>query len=344
MESMRTIWAASIDIWLSFGIGTAFAIAFIGFYKMWASWKAAKAEGQGMSIGFGTPPAGRGDFNVWVCIALFLACTTAYVILCRILVPDFPILFIIIFGYLWTPFESYINARMVGLTAQSVAIPMLSQATFIFSGYKGVDIWFAPIPLSNYGATAARFREVELTGTKFTSIIKAEVLMFVVILATSFVFWTYVWKLNPIPSSYYPYTQKFWDYTSMSSWLWMTSTTEGGNREIFLKAMKPSLMAGGLGFGVLAYWLLNALNVPVMTIYGFIRGLGYMPHYVILELAGALLGRFYLRGPAGRRSSWRASTAAWAWSGCWSSPWPCSAPPSRSCPSRPSPHPPAPSP
>ncbi len=304
MESMRTIWAASIDIWLSFGIGTAFAIAFIGFYKMVVSWKAAKAEGHKVSVGFGTPPPGRGDFNVWACIGLFLLCTTAYVILCRILVPDFPIYFIIIFGYIWTPFESYINARMVGLTAQAVAIPMLSQATFIFSGYKGVDIWFAPIPLSNYGAQAARFREVELTGTKFTSIIKAEVLMFIVILTTSFVFWTYVWRLNPIPSSYYPYTQKFWDYTSMNSWLWMTSTTEGGNREIFVRAMKPSLMIGGLGFGVIAYWLLNLLNVPVMTIYGFIRGLGNMPHFIIPELAGALIGRYYLRKRFGE-DNWR---------------------------------------
>jgi hypothetical protein len=90
----------------------------------------------------------------------------------------------------------------------------------------------------------------------------------------------------------------------MNTWLWFTSTTEGGHREIFERAMKPWLMVGGLGFGVVGYWLLNLLNVPVMTIYGFIRGLGTMPHYIILELGGALVGRYYLRKRFGAEN-WR---------------------------------------
>ncbi len=295
MESMRTIWAGSIDIWLSFGIGTAFAVAILGIIKMVAGWRAASAEGRKMGFGFGTPPPGRGDFNVIWCLVIFFLCTTGYVILTRYLVPDFPIYFVLFFGYIWTPFESYINARMVGLTSQAVAIPMLRQATFIFSGYKGIKVWFAPIPLSNYGGTAQSFRSVELTGTKFTSLVKAEVLMFPILLVCSFIFWSYIWRLNPIPSVYYPYTQKFWDYEAMNSWLWMTSTTEGPAREMFLRAIKPSLMVGGLGFGLIAYYVLSWLNVPVLTIYGFIRGLGTIPHYIIPEFAGALIGRYYLR-------------------------------------------------
>lgn len=295
MESMRTIWAGSIDIWLSFGIGTAFAVAILGIIKMVAGWRAASADGRKMGFGFGTPPPGRGDFNVIWCMVIFFLCTTGYVILTRYLVPDFPIYFVLFFGYIWTPFESYINARMVGLTSQAVAIPMLRQATFIFSGYKGIKVWFAPIPLSNYGGTAQSFRSVELTGTKFTSLVKAEVLMFPILLVCSFIFWSYIWRLNPIPSVYYPYTQKFWDYEAMNSWLWMTSTTEGPAREMFLRAIKPSLMVGGLGFGLIAYYVLSWLNVPVLTIYGFIRGLGTIPHYIIPEFAGALIGRYYLR-------------------------------------------------
>ena len=177
METTRTAWAASIDVWLSFGIGTAFAVACIGFYKIARSWMEAGGPGV-RGVGFGAPPAGRGDVDVKWPILLFLVATTGYVVLCRILVPDFPIWFVIIYGYIWTPLQSYINARMVGLTGQFVGFPMIREATFIFSGYKGVDIWFAPIPLANYGATAQRFREVELTGTRFTSVVKAEVLMF----------------------------------------------------------------------------------------------------------------------------------------------------------------------
>lgn len=294
METTRTAWAASIDIWLSFGIGTAFAVAAIGVYKMVLEWKDAKAKGQTMDLGFGKGVPGRGDFNVIKCLALFFLVTTGYVVLSKMLVPRFPLVFLIIFGYIWTPLQSYINARMVGLTGQFVSIPMVREATFILSGYKGVDIWFAPIPLSNYGATTQKFREIELTGNKFTSVLKAEVLMFPIMLISSFLFWGYVWKLQPIPSVYYPYAQKFWDYQAITQWVWFSSTTEGGHQEMFARAIKPVLMVGGLGFGVAAYTFLNWLRLPTMLIYGWIRGVGMLPHFVILQFIGALVGRYYL--------------------------------------------------
>jgi hypothetical protein len=306
METTRTAWAASIDVWLSFGIGTAFAVAFIGFYKIARSWAEAGASGV-RGIGFGTPPAGRGDVPVKWPILLFLAATTGYVLLCRKLVPDFPIWFVIIYGYLWTPLQSYINARMVGLTGQFVGFPMIREATFIFSGYKGVDIWFAPIPLANYGATAQRFREVELTGTKFTSVVKAEALMFPVMLVCSFIFWGFVWRLNPIPSVAYPYTQKFWDFQALQQWLWFSSTTEGGNTEMFRRAIKPLVMVIGLGFGLGTYGLLTRLGWPVMLVYGFIRGLGLFPHIILPQFIGALLGRYYFARRFGE-SEWRRYT------------------------------------
>ncbi len=305
MESTRTLWASQIDIWLSFGIGTAFAVAFIGIYKSATQYIDARRSGDtGGALGFGEPKYERGDFNPYTCLALFFLTTTGYVILCKILVPDFPIVFVLVYGYLWTPFQSYINARMVGLTGQFISFPMIREATFIFSGYKGVDIWFAPIPLSNYGATSQKFREVELTGTKFTSVLKAELLTFPIIIICSFMFWSYIWRLNPIPSVQYPYAQKFWDFTALQQWLWYSSTSEGGHAEMFQRAIKPWLMAGGLGFGIFTYWLLNVLNAPVLLIYGFIRGLSLMPHFVFPEFAGALIGRYYMRKRFGEEN-WR---------------------------------------
>jgi hypothetical protein len=300
METTRTAWAASIDVWLSFGIGTAFAVAFIGFYKIGRSWLDALRIGK-RGIGFGTPPAGRGDVKAHWPLLVFFLCTTAYVILCRQLVPRFPIWFVILYGYLWTPLESYINARMIGLTGQFVGFPMIREATFIFSGYKGVDIWFAPIPLGNYGATAQKFREVELTGTKLTSVLKAEALMFPIMMVCSFIFWSFVWRLNPIPSVAYPYTQKFWDFQALQQWLWFSATTEGGNTEMFQRAIKPFVIGGGLVFGLGAYGLLSRLGWPVMLIYGFIRGIGTFPHVVIPQLGGALLGRYYFARRFGKR-------------------------------------------
>jgi hypothetical protein len=61
---------------------------------------------------------------------------------------------------------SYVNARMGGLSGQLVSFPMIRKGAFILSGYKGIDIWFAPIPYADHGHRAQLFREVELTGTR----------------------------------------------------------------------------------------------------------------------------------------------------------------------------------
>ncbi len=304
MEATRTVWAASIDIWLSFSIGTALAVAVLGAYKMYVQWREAAREGNRALFVFGAPPPGRGDFRPAIMLALWLAATTAYVVLCKVLVPRFPIWWVVIYGYIWTPIQSYINARMIGLTGQFVSFPMVREATFILSGYKGVDIWFAPIPLANYGIQAQRFREIELTGTRFTSIVWTELLMFPVMLFCSFLFWSYIWRLKPIPSEAYPYAQKYWDFTALQAWLWYSSTTEGGHRELFLRAIKPWLMVGGLAFGLGSYWILGALRLPVLLIYGFFRGLGMIPHFIIPQFAGALLSHLYLQHRFGP-DNWR---------------------------------------
>ena len=56
-----------------------------------------------------------------------------------------------------------------------------------------------PFPLANWGAQAETFRQIELTGSKFTGILKAEIFMIPLILLTSFMYWSYIWKLAPIP-------------------------------------------------------------------------------------------------------------------------------------------------
>ena len=70
----------------------------------------------------------------------------------------------------------------------------MKESTIILSGYQGVAIWFIPFPLGNYGAQTQKFREIELTGTKFTSIIKAEVVMVPIVLLATFLYSSYIWK------------------------------------------------------------------------------------------------------------------------------------------------------
>jgi len=52
----------------------------------------------------------------------------------------------------------------------------------------------------------------------------------------------------------------------------------------------------------LAFTLLNTFGLPVMLIYGFIRGLGQIPHIMVLEIVGAMIGRFYLRKKFGTQN------------------------------------------
>jgi hypothetical protein len=216
-----------------------------------------------------------------------------FVLLCWRLVPDFRygVLFFSFYGFIWTPLESYVNARMIGLTGQFVGFPMVREASFILSGYRGVALWFAPVPLANYGGYAQKFREVELTGTRLSSVIKAEALMFVIMVPCSLLFWQFIWRLARIPSVSYPYALKFWDFQALQQALWITATTT--NREIFREAIKPGVIASGTTFGLGSYALLSYLGWPVTLIYGMLRGMGMFPHFIFLEMLGAVLGRFY---------------------------------------------------
>ena len=132
--------------------------------------------------------------------------------------------FFLFFGFVFTPFQSFVNARLVGMVGQTVDIPFVREATIILSGYRGVDIWFIPFPLGNYGAQTQKFREIELTGTQFTSIIRAELFMVPIVLFTSFLYGSYIWKLAPIPSASYPYAQLIWRLRAYQQCLFITGT------------------------------------------------------------------------------------------------------------------------
>ena len=137
------------------------------------------------------------------------------------------LVFFFIFAFVYTPLISFVNARLDGLVGQNVNVPYIKEATIFLSGFKGIDIWFVPFPLHNYGAAAERFRQIELTGTRFTSILKAELFMVPLVFITSFMYWSYIWKLAPIPSESYPYVQLMWPLRALQRCVWITSTMRG---------------------------------------------------------------------------------------------------------------------
>jgi len=297
MGTVDTVFANNFDFYMSFGIGLGLAIAAVGIAHVFRSFR--KKDLGPWRERFQTlfkPPPGRGDFSIWLAIGIYVFSTLAYVALCSYLVPGFPWIFLVAYGFIYTPFISYVSARMEGVAGQFVNLPMVREASFIaaskFFGYTGIGIWYAPIPFHNYGKATQRWREIELTGTSFRSIIKAEILVVPVVLVASLLFSQYIWRLAPIPSAQYPYAQELWHLQALNTLLLQSATLEGDSP--FFQALNVGYMAAGLGLGVVTYMGLAALNLPIMLIYGVTRGLGQStPHGVFLEIVGALLGRYF---------------------------------------------------
>ncbi len=229
MDTIQTHFVTGIDFWMSFGIGITFAITVIGFYQVWRGVRTARIE-KTEKGSWETPP-GRGDFRIWICVVLFCIASLYTIVLSKILFPQLVtvtlLIFFFIFAFVYTPLISFVNARLDGLVGQNVSIPYIKQATIFLSGFRGIEIWFVDFGLDNYGAAAQRFREIELTGTSFRSILKAEIFMVPLVFLTSFMYWSYIWKLAPIPSDAYPYVQLFWPLNALQRCVWITSTMRG---------------------------------------------------------------------------------------------------------------------
>ncbi len=300
MQTVDTVFANNFDFYMSFGIGLGLSIALVGIFFVVKSFTGStKSEGgveRGTLKDLFNPPPGRGDFNFWISIAIYVFSTLAYVALCVWLVPNFPWIFFLGYGFVYTPVVSYITARMEGIAGQFVSLPLVREASFIagakFFGYQGIEIWYAPIPIHNYGEATVHFRQIELTGTSIRGIIKAEIVVFPVVMISSLLFSQFIWRLAPIPSASYPYAQELWHLQALNTLLMQTSTLEGNS--LFFQALNLVYVLLGLGFGVITYIVLSLLGLPVLLIYGVVRGLGQStPHGLILEVIGAFLGRYF---------------------------------------------------
>ena len=296
MRTVETVFANSFDFYLSFSIGLGLAIAAIGFWHVARSFRRSEAGARGSWRDLFRPPPGRGDFNFWISIGIYICSTLSYVLLCVWLVPNFPVAFFLIYGFIYTPVISYVTARMEGIAGQFVSLPLVREASFIagakYFGYQGIEIWYAPIPIHNYGSATVSFREIELTGTSIRGIIKSELVVFPVVMIASLLFSQFIWRLAPIPSGAYPFAQELWHLQALNSLLMQTSTLEGNS--LFFQALNWAYVGAGTMLGIVTYIVLTLFGLPIMLVYGMVRGLGQsMPHGLILEVVGAFLGRFF---------------------------------------------------
>jgi hypothetical protein len=307
METVDTQIINTVDFYYSFGIGLAVAIALIGFWQIYTAVRAVRGQDRTNKSGglrrLLHATEGRGDIPVLASLAVYVFSTTSYILICRFwLIPDFPIIILLIYGFVYTPLISYVGARLEGMVGQQVSIPMVREGVFILSGYQGVGVWFAPIPEHNYASQVVQFRTVELTGTRIGSIVRAELVVFPVVMISSILFAQYIWQMAPIPSALYPFTETMWELQAGLRCLTYSSTL--GRSSIFYEAFKPELIPVGAGLGLAVYATLARLGLPVFLVYGMVRGLGAtLPHVVIPHFIGAMLGRFYFQKRLGLK--WR---------------------------------------
>ncbi|MBI2506245.1 MAG: peptide transporter [Candidatus Latescibacteria bacterium] len=308
MSAIPTVIANSFDFWLSFSIGGAVLVALMGFWMVGRT--LSKMRGVRRQGEAGGPPAGRGDIAIYKALLIWACSTTLFVVLASRLVPEFPWWISAFFGFVCTPVFSYIGARMIGLTGspQGSSFPYLREGSFYLSGYQGAAVWFAPIPLFDSSGEVAAFKQLELTRTHFGSVVKLAAVAMLIMFVCSFLFWSFIWKLGPVPSSTYPYVQKFWPFHATMQSFWVKSTLpEASGQSLIQGIVRWEYILTGFVGSCGALGLVSLLRAPITLFYGFIGGLGVWPHFVMLQFAGALLGRYYFERRFGE-ARWRVYT------------------------------------
>lgn len=309
---LTTLNANYLDFYLSFGLGLTAAIAVIGFWHVGIQlWRAKRNVDEGATTSINwkalfNPPAGRGDISIWVALAIYVFSTgvsilTAYLLLRHAHLSGLgsavtPTLIGVLFfyGFVYTPIISYVSARMEGIVGQSVQVPFVREATFLLSGYRGAAIWFAPFPAHNYGAQTLYFRQTELTGTKITSMVKAEAFIFPVAVIATLLFSQFIWQIAPVPSAAFPFAEKWWEINAFRQGVIYSSTLPGGEYGPFFQAFNAAYIAAGLFLALAAYAGMSFFGLPVFLVYGVIRGLDQStPVVIVPQFLGALLGRYY---------------------------------------------------
>jgi len=308
---IQTIQSNLMDFYFSFGLGLSLAVAAIGIIHVFASFRQKRRE---MRLAdrpavewrrLFRPPPGRGDISIWIGLGIYVLSTVTYIVLAYVLVNHasgplhgtrFPLWLLIFYGFVYTPFMSYVSSRMEGIVGQQVSIPFVREATFILSGYKGAAIWFAPIPMHDYARQTQFFKTTELTGTKITSLIKSELLIFPIMAVGSIAFSQFIWSIDNVPSELFPYANEFWELKAYQQGLIYSATLPGEAASPFREAFNVSYLGIGFCLALLVYGALSLFGLPIFLVYGVVRGLDQsVPHAIVPMFLGALLGRFGCR-------------------------------------------------
>ncbi|MFB0504293.1 MAG: hypothetical protein ACETWE_10705 [Candidatus Bathyarchaeia archaeon] len=249
MPMLIIINRSQIYVWISVAIGFMLAVAFIPLLLrprvlIGAFQALRRASGVGEK-----PPV-----PLWLLLVAFFGSTLASVALFHFLVPDFPIWIPLVFSVGLSFFTSFISASAAGVTWGGASVPYLRESSIYFSGYRGLDAWFAnyitwgtspylslqqigglawvaPPPMAglplivNGGAISGQLKMADIVDCPKRDYILSVFLVALLGFGMSFIYSSIFWSAAPIPSSAYPYTVTGWiteviERARWVNWLW----------------------------------------------------------------------------------------------------------------------------
>ena len=223
----------------------------------------------------------KGILQLPIIVALYLGSTLGTIVLVHWLVPDFPLWALFILCFVWPFIMAIISGRAIALAGVGVDVPYFRNAIIMISGYKGIDIWYAPLDTSPGTWVLTSFKIAELTETKITSWIKAYYLATLLAWPLSFLYVQIFWQIAPIPSSAYPYTAIYWPIQVMQHQIWVT-------RQMDIFRIEHILWAFIIGLG--CFLGTSFTKIPFSPI-GFVTGFGMPIPTPFTQFIGALAGK-----------------------------------------------------
>lgn len=225
-----------------------------------------------------------GRFDPRFLLLIFLAVALFNVALIHLLVPGFPWWTLLFFTVGWSFFSTFISTYSVGVTFGGFGVPYLKEATIYYSGYRGMDIWFAPIIISRGGPwVAGSLKQADITETKKTSFFKGFLLVIGIGLILGFILVSWFWGSASIPGSAYPYTITGWTGENIAwarwfRWLW--------SGHLF----HENLILAGFVIGLAIYLITNyALHAPFVLI-SLLTGMFMPPPFVTGSVTAGVAG------------------------------------------------------
>ena len=282
---------SSLYFWNSFAIGWGLAIATIPLLIRYKSViRAFKGIGRSFS----------GESEWWLngrnLVLIYLGASSAAILLTMLLVPGFPLWLSVVFTLGVSFVITLLQTRSAGVTF-GATVPYLRETMIYYSGYRGLDIWFAPqemfLFLGGSGVTQ-QLLMASMVDEDVKEYTKTYFILIVLGLIGSLIFVSVFWRLNPIPGYAYTYTITGWPVEAMNFWRWQswlwTGNLFGPKFTLdlsFAKVQVPYFMVTGFGISTGLYLISDFIfHRPLLAI----AMLGAMPPVSMSFMLAVFIG------------------------------------------------------